>query len=266
MPLFSRLKRTFFPPGKKETEPADAYDRWSAAYDSQPDNLMLAMDEQIIAALLEGIAMRPEIIADIGCGTGRHWEKLKKKDPKKILGYDVSAGMLTKLKEKYPEAETFLLKDQHLPGLENNSCDLVISTLTIAHIRNFQEALTEWTRVLKPGGCLLITDYHPVALERGARRTFRYQHRTIVIRNYIHPLEKINEAAGQLGLVRLRFIEREIDEAVKPIYEKQQALAVYEKFYGTPIIYGILLMKANAAESGKYNRRTGFEGYQDPER
>jgi ubiquinone/menaquinone biosynthesis C-methylase UbiE len=266
MPLFSRLKRSFFPARKKDTEPADAYDQWAAEYDSQPDNLMLAMDEGITAALLEGIAMQPEIIADIGCGTGRHWDKLRKKRPQRILGYDVSAGMLARLKEKYPEAETCLLRDQHLPGLENDSCDLVISTLTIAHIRNFQEALKEWARVLKPGGCLLITDYHPVALDRGARRTFRYRRRTISIRNYIHPIEKINEAAGQLGLVRLRFIEREIDEAVKPFYEKQQALAVYKKFYGTPIIYGILLMKANAAESGEYNGHTGFEGYPDTER
>ncbi|MFI5125165.1 MAG: methyltransferase domain-containing protein [Chitinophagales bacterium] len=266
MPLFSRLKQSFFPHGKKETEPAEAYDQWSSAYDSQPDNLMLAMDEQVTTSLLEGMLLQSKIIADIGCGTGRHWEKLKKGDPKRILGFDVSSGMLTKLREKYPEAETYLLKDQHLPGLEDNSCDLVISTLTIAHIRNFKEALKEWSRVLKPGGHLLITDYHPVALDRGARRTFRYQHHTVAIRNYIHPIEKISKTAGQLGLLRLRFIERKIDETVKPFYEKQQALAVYEKFYGTPIIYGILLMKANAAESGKYNRGAGFNGYQDPER
>ncbi len=60
MPLFSRLKQSFFPHSKKETEPAEAYDQWSSAYDSQPDNLMLAMDEQVTTSLLEGIAVTIE--------------------------------------------------------------------------------------------------------------------------------------------------------------------------------------------------------------
>lgn len=248
MLLFNRLVQSFFRKHKRETEPAEAYDKWSSAYDSQPDNLMLAMDEQITATLLEGIMLQSGVIADIGCGTGRHWEKMMTRNPKRILGYDVSAGMLAKLKEKYPAAETCLLKDHHLPGLENDSCDLLISTLTIAHINNPGEALAEWSRVLRPGGYLLITDYHPVALSQGARRTFSYRSQTVAIRNYIHPIDKINEICRQLGLQRLRFIERRIDDVVKPYYEKQEALAVYEKFYGTPIIYGLLLMKTNAVE------------------
>lgn len=250
MPLLQRLKERFFPSGPKEEEAAEAYDNWSPDYDSQPDNLMLAMDEQIMTSLLEDVGFQLEVVADIGCGTGRHWEKLKKRNPGKMLGFDVSKGMLARLKEKYPEAETWLLKDRRLPGLADNSCDLVISTLTIAHIRKPGEALEEWIRVLKPGGHLLITDYHPVALEQGAKRTFRYQQQTISIRNYIHPIGKIREKAGQLGLVQKRFIERQIDDAVKPFYEKQQALEAYEKFYGTPIIYGILLIKANAPAPG----------------
>ena len=246
MPLFSRLKRSFSPKKDKETEPPDAYDQWSSAYDSQPDNLMLALDEQVTTDLLEGISLQSKIIADIGCGTGRHWEKMRKRNPERIMGYDVSAGMLMILKQKYPEAETFLLTDNHLPGLGNESCDLVISTLTIAHIRDLAEALKEWHRVLKPGGSMVITDYHPAALSKGAKRTFSHHDQTITIRNYIHPVDKVKEIARQLQLSPLRFIERKIDDAVKHYYEKQQAVALYEKFYGTPIIYGIHLTKTDA--------------------
>ena len=246
MPLLNRLKESLFPKHKKETEPAEAYDQWSAEYDSQPDNLMLALDEQLVAALFEEINLESKVIADIGCGTGRHWEKIRNQNPKKIFGYDVSAGMLAMLKQKYPESETFLLKDNILPGLENYACDLIISTLTIAHIQDLAGALKEWHRVLKPGGSLLITDYHPVALRKGARRTFRHQNKTIAIRNYIHPIEKLSELTGQLGLQRVRLMERKIDEEVKHYYVKQQAVAIYEKFYGTPIIYGIHLIKTDA--------------------
>ena len=249
MPLFGRLKRSFFPLRSKGTASSLAYDQWSATYDSQPDNLMLALDEQLTAALLEGISLQSKIIADIGCGTGRHWEKIRKGNPERIFGFDVSAGMLAKLKQKYPQAETLLLKDNHLPGLENDSCDLLISTLTIAHIRNPEEALKEWCRVLKPGGSMLITDYHPAALSKGARRTFSFRNQTVAIKNYIHPIEKLNEIARQLGLNRVRFTERKIDESVKSYYDQQQAVAIYKKFYGTPIIYGLLLIKSNAGSS-----------------
>lgn len=246
MPLFERLKRSYFSQRRKETAPPEAYDQWSAAYDSQPDNLMLALDEQLTAALLEEISLQSKIIADIGCGTGRHWGKIRRGNPERIFGFDVSAGMLAILKQKYPEAETFLVKDIHLPMLENESCDLVISTLTIAHIQDLGGALKEWYRILKPGASLIITDYHPAALGRGAQRTFKVNDQTVAIRNYIHSIGKLKELAGQLQLRTQRFIERKIDEEVRHYYEKQQAVAVYEKFYGTPIIYGIHLTRGNA--------------------
>ncbi|MDP4131971.1 MAG: class I SAM-dependent methyltransferase [Bacteroidota bacterium] len=246
MPLFGRFKQSFFLQRSKGAASSEAYDQWSATYDSQPDNLMLALDEQLTAELLKGISLQSKIIADIGCGTGRHWEKIRKGNPGRIFGFDVSAGMLAILKQKYPQAETFLLRDNHLPGLENDSCDLLLSTLTIAHIRNPAQSMKEWCRVLKPGARMLITDYHPAALAKGARRTFSHNHQTIAIRNYIHSIEKLNKIARQLGLKQVRFIERKIDETVKSYYDKQQAIALYEDFYGTPIIYGLLLIKSDA--------------------
>ena len=57
--------------------------------------------------------------------------------------------------------------------LKNESCDCIISTLTIAHIQNAEEAITEWNRVLKPGGQMIITDYHPVGT--GERRQTNFQ-------------------------------------------------------------------------------------------
>ena len=249
MLLIERIKRSFFRKFKKETDPAEAYDSWSSAYDSQPDNLMLALDEELTGSFLDEMDLHSGIIADVGCGTGRHWEKLKRKNPLLIRGYDVSTGMLAILKQKFPQAQTFLLKDNHLQELENNSCDLLISTLTIAHIPNPEEAMKEWHRVLKPGGRLLITDYHPAALAKGARRTFSFRNQTVAIKNYIHPIEKLNEIARQLSLNRVRFTERKIDESVKSYYDQQQAVAIYKKFYGTPIIYGLLLIKSDAGSS-----------------
>jgi ubiquinone/menaquinone biosynthesis C-methylase UbiE len=132
-----------------------------------------------------------------------------------------------------------------LPEIKDDSVDLLISTLTIAHIEKFEKAFTEWDRVMKLNGEIIITDYHPEALARGAKRTFLHQGKIVSIRNFIHSTNKIRLLAEQLGYSELRFIEKRIDESVKPYYEKQNALALFEQYKNTPIIYGIHLKKTN---------------------
>jgi ubiquinone/menaquinone biosynthesis C-methylase UbiE len=241
MPLIDRLRQYLSSSRKKEMEPAQAYDQWSSGYDSQPGNLMLALDEQLCAEWLSERAIQGKTIADIGCGTGRHWAKIMDKNPARLLGFDVSAGMLGILQKKYPRAETRLLTDERLPGLADETCDLLISTLTVAHIGPIQKALREWRRVLKPGGSILITDYHPDALAKGGQRTFRHNDKTFAVRNHIHPLSKLREIAGQLDLEVVRCIERKIDDSVRPYYDQQQAIPLYERFYGVNIIYSLHL-------------------------
>jgi ubiquinone/menaquinone biosynthesis C-methylase UbiE len=224
-----------------------AYNTWAKDYDNQPDNLMLALDEEIFTGLLNDIDVQNTIVADIGCGTGRHWKKLLEKNPKKLIGFDVSEEMLKMLQQKFSFSDTHLLKDDKLPQLKNNSCDLIISTLTIAHIKNAEQVITEWDRVLNPGGYIIITDFHPVALSKGGKRTFRHNNKTIAVTNYVHSIEMLRHVAGQLDLSVLRFEEKVIDETSKPYYEKQNALDVFEKWKGVPIIYGMCLKKRNAA-------------------
>lgn len=249
MPLFNRLRQYFFHSRKKELEPATAYDQWSSGYDNQPGNLMLDLDEVLFGELLSQTVIEGKMVADIGCGTGRHWGKIFARKPIRLTGFDVSAGMLAKLKEKYPQAETHLLTDQQLPDLADASIDVLVSTLTIAHIGPVGDALKEWRRVLKPGGDLLITDYHPEALAKGGQRTFRHNEETIAVRNYIHKLPKLLDMAKQLDLQLLRCIEKKIDQSAKPYYEKQQALRVYNRFYGVNIIYGLHLKAAGQSPS-----------------
>ncbi len=229
--------------GQKITEPAKAYDQWATGYDKQPGNLMLDLDEGITRDFLEKIDLSGKIMVDIGCGTGRHWNKILAKNPQRLIGYDVSAGMLDKLKEKFPGAETLLLEGNHLAGMKDASVDFIISTLAVAHIEQINHAFEEWNRVLKPGGEVFITDYHPDALAKGGQRTFKHDGKLIAVRNYIHPIATIRLLTGQLGWKETRFTEKSIDDSVRGYYEAQNALAVFEKFRGTRIIYGIHLKK-----------------------
>lgn len=230
-----------------ETDAKDAYDVWATNYDQQPDNLMLALDEAVFGKLIEPINFHNKIVADIGCGTGRHWEKIYAKQPQNIVGYDVSEGMLKILKKKFSHAETHTLVTNHLDGLKNNSCDILVSTLAIAHIKNIDDAFTEWDRILNKDGQIIITDYHPDALSKGGNRTFTHNGKQIAIKNNIHPVKRIEKILTGLGFKMEVFIERKIDETVKHYYEKQLALKTFDKFKGTSIIYGAHFIRRNAA-------------------
>ena len=63
----------------------------------------------------------------------------------------------------------------------------------------------------------------------------------------MHTIENLTNIAKQLGLQVLRSIEKCIDESAKPYYEKQNALPVFEIWKGVPIIYGMHLIKPDAA-------------------
>jgi ubiquinone/menaquinone biosynthesis C-methylase UbiE len=234
-------------PGTSARSAEEAYDIWSPSYDLQPGNLMLDLDEMIFSKMLRSIDLRDKWIADIGCGTGRHWEKIYEKKPARVMGFDLSPGMLHQLKLKFPSAHTHLTSNNLLRTVPDSFIDCLITTLTIAHIKNIKEAITSWSRILKNNGDLIITDFHPVSLANGAKRSFHYAGKTIVVRNYIHPLEKVIHIFQKQGLFVVQREERIVNEEVRPYYQNQNALTIYDRFLGTPIIYGLHLKKKSAA-------------------
>jgi ubiquinone/menaquinone biosynthesis C-methylase UbiE len=229
--------------GRKEINPAKAYNLWAHHYDAQPDNLMLAIESKAFSALLSTIEIKDKVIVDVGCGTGRHWQEILNCDPASLCGYDVSVGMLAKLKEKYPDLPAYQLHNYRLPASEDESVDMIITTLTIAHIEKLDDALKEWCRVLKPGGEVVITDYHPDALANNGDRTFTYKNKLIAIKNYVHSLEWMKATVASMGLQLLQLDEYKIDDPVKVFYERKNAIHVFEKFKGTNIVYGMRLRK-----------------------
>jgi len=240
--LIKKVVRRIVPP-KQPLGAAKAYDLLAAAYDSQSDNLLIYLDDQVFATMSESISCEGKVLADIGCGTGRHWQKLLSEKPSRLIGYDVSEKMLQILRQKFPQAETQVLKDNSLQGLQEGSCDIIISNLVIGYIEDLESAFAEWNRVLKPGGIVMITELHPDALQRGnGVRAFSHDKRTVQIKNYSHPLQKINMLATALQWEALSFIERRIDESIRPFYQAQDALGIYERLYedagNVAILYG----------------------------
>jgi ubiquinone/menaquinone biosynthesis C-methylase UbiE len=235
-------------PFTAEKSAVEAYDIWSGSYDKQPGNLMLDLDELIFTDLLKNIDLTNKKLADIGCGTGRHWQKLYEKNPGLVIGFDVSAGMLKRLKRKFPDAVIQHTKDNLLEMIPDAFIDCIVTTLTIAHIKNIDQAIASWSRVLKNGGDLLITDFHPATLAKGGKRSFRHDGRSFSVINYVHPLEDLINIFNKHGLTVIKQEEKYIDEELRHYYETQNALPVYDRFKGIPIIYGLHLKKQHVTE------------------
>ncbi len=220
-----------------------AYDLWSNSYDDQPGNLVWDMDEELFERFLALVDLRGKTVVDIGCGTGRHWPVLLASGPVSLTGYDVSRGMLDKLLSKFPQARVGLIGEDGIAPLFTGSVDIIVSTLALAHMPNPEPVLRNWARALKPGGCLLLTDFHPAALSHGAKRTFVHENRSFVARSFVHPLPEVSRLLISLGLEVLDSGERVVDESVRHYYEQKGALRAYEQSKGVPMVYGLLCIK-----------------------
>jgi ubiquinone/menaquinone biosynthesis C-methylase UbiE len=221
----------------------EAYDIWSSSYDVQQGNLMLDLDSMIFSSFIKDIPLENKRIADIGCGTGRHWQKLYERFPVQLTGYDVSAGMLNQLRKKFPAAITKHITDNLMNGVPAGSVDCIISTLTIAHIKDINEAIASWSRILKNGGDLIITDFHPSLLEMGGTRSFKHENKSFAVMNYVHPLSEVKRIFSKYGFTVIKHEERIIDDTVRSYYEAQGRVDVFQKFKGMPVIYGLYLKK-----------------------
>ncbi len=105
-----------------------------------------------------------EKIVDVACGTGDmlgFWEKMAQKsniDVEKFIGIDPSSGMLDVAKEKFPHFTYMQAFAQDLP-LKDNSTEFVSITYGIRNVVERLEAISEFYRVLKPGGMLVILEF-----------------------------------------------------------------------------------------------------------
>jgi ubiquinone/menaquinone biosynthesis C-methylase UbiE len=229
----------------EEKEAVEAYDLWSNTYDIQAGNLMLDFDRDVFYKLFASINIRGKYVADIGCGTGRHWDKITEQEPAYLHGFDVSKGMLDQLRQKFANACLSLIEDNNFSLVEDNLFDVIISTLTIAHIKNIDAAIEAWSRILKPCADIIITDFHPSALAVGGKRTFSNNGKLISITNHIHSVERVKRLYKAHGFEVVKEEQRFIDENVKHYYGKQNALHIYNRFKDTAMIYGLHLKRAN---------------------
>lgn len=105
----------------------------------------------------------PEIILDIATGTGDLAINLAETGAEKIIGLDISSGMLeigkTKIQRKHLESKIeMVLGDSENIPFENNTFDAITVAFGIRNFESLEQGLKEILRVLKPGGSFVILE------------------------------------------------------------------------------------------------------------
>jgi ubiquinone/menaquinone biosynthesis C-methylase UbiE len=137
------------------------YDRWSRKYDTGKRESQLRDDEMLAQPLLERVGEVPEpFLLDFATGTGRlSFALLSRSDFKgRIIALDISQGMLEKAASKLgPYLERVeLIRHQSMPlPFPDAAFDVVCCLEVLELLPDTQAALSEMSRILRPGGILL---------------------------------------------------------------------------------------------------------------
>ena len=110
-------------------------------------------------------AKNPKVILDVATGTGDlAFAAYKKLNPDKIIGLDLSNGMLevgrNKIKKKKLEDKLeFVQGDSEKLPFEDNFFDSVMVSFGVRNFENLNMGLKEIFRVLKPNGNIFVLEF-----------------------------------------------------------------------------------------------------------
>ncbi|NJN73300.1 MAG: class I SAM-dependent methyltransferase [Limnothrix sp. RL_2_0] len=109
-------------------------------------------------------------VLDLGCGTGKLFQRLGKLYPKLTgTGLDLSPEMIAQAQTKNIHGDRFhfSLGNAEAQPFRDNTFDVAFNTISFLHYPNPETVLTEVWRVLKPGGKFYLADFGKGELIQG---------------------------------------------------------------------------------------------------
>ena len=140
------------------------FDNISGNYDFMNRLMTFGIDVKWRKKVVKMVAeSKPRKILDIATGTGDFAIMLAEIKPEKIVGLDISQGMLEVGKKKVAEKgldnliEMVLGDSENLP-FDDNSFDAVTVGFGVRNFENLDKGLSEINRVLRPGGIFVVLE------------------------------------------------------------------------------------------------------------
>lgn len=150
--------------GKKE-QVAEMFNNISKKYDFLNHFLSLGIDilwrKKAIKMLKKD---KPKLILDIATGTGDFAIEALALKPEKVIGVDISEGMLEVGREKmkkrgYDKIIDLRTGDSEKLLFNDNNFDAVIVSFGVRNFENLEKGLADMQRVVKPGGKVVIVEF-----------------------------------------------------------------------------------------------------------
>lgn len=149
----------------KKKQVATMFDNISGQYDFLNHFLSMGIDilwRKKAIRLLK--AHQPKLILDIATGTGDFAIEALALNPDKVIGVDISEGMLEvgrkKLIKKGLDKRIELqVGDSERLLFDDNKFDAIIVAFGVRNFENLEQGLSDMCRVLKPGGKVVILEF-----------------------------------------------------------------------------------------------------------
>lgn len=149
--------------GKKE-QVAQMFDNISGNYDDLNRVISFGIDVKWRKKVLKIVSdTKPKIILDIATGTGDLAILMAQTKADKIIGLDISAGMLEVGKKKVEKKKLsnvidLVLGDSENIPFEDNYFDAITVGFGVRNFENLEKGFAEILRVLKPNGVFVILE------------------------------------------------------------------------------------------------------------
>lgn len=193
-PMLDRLRRLLPSVSVRTLSSIEAYAQWAPSYPPHAHNVLMELEESAMRQMMPMLA--GQTVLDLACGTGRYGLLAQEQGAKQVIGLDNSHAMLLANPQKHIAVAT----TETLP-LATNSLDVILCGLALGHLTRLQPSMSEISRVLRPGGTALVSDFHPFVFLNGGQRTFTGQDGlTYAVEHYPHLYMDYHRTAREAGL------------------------------------------------------------------
>ncbi|WP_052809998.1 class I SAM-dependent methyltransferase [Streptomonospora alba] len=125
------------------------------------------LTSDLLKHIAQALALRPgHVLADLGCGNGGPGMWLADHSNVRLIGIDFSAAALTQATRRTTDfacghRARFVLADLAATSLPDASTDAALSIDALQYPGDRRAAAAEAHRILRPGGRLVLTGWHP---------------------------------------------------------------------------------------------------------
>jgi SAM-dependent methyltransferase len=212
-----------------------AYRLWSDTYDEE--NPLTTLDEAAVKMLT------PELggldLLDAACGTGRRLV-FRENPPRSAAGVDLVFEMLARGRRVPGRPSATSAGDLRALPFPAGRFDVVWCRLAAGHLSALAPLYAEISRVLRPRGCAVVTDFHPEAIRRGHARIFRdAAGASHAVEHVVHEPGDHERAARAAGLSFDFAGSLGVGSEVRPFYEKAGRLGRYARDAGMPLLLAL---------------------------